>query len=223
MAYRAAPIKIAKHVSSLLKGRLLKEPPVWLPVVQSIPPGPSVIRSQNEEINVSGQTDIEKNLFSTHKTVNRQRYSQKHLRTPPPRPRAIVYPEDRLRKQFYKDHPFELARPKVLVENELGINRTDYSKLMLDGMHPSQIDGEAVIKYQLHLMTHENMTERQAYAKATAEFYEIRAQQEEEERKAKEKMNNALNNLQSKRKWTERGIYLEERALREGQIADAQF
>jgi small subunit ribosomal protein S23 len=72
-------------------------------------------------------------------------------------------------------------------------------------------------------MTHENMTERQAYAKATAEFYEIRAQQEEEERKAKEKMNNALNNLQSKRKWTERGIYLEERALREGQIADAQF
>lgn len=145
MAYRAAPIKIAKHVSSLLKGRLLKEPPVWLPVVQSIPPGPSVIRSQNEEINVSGQTDIEKKLFSTHKTTNRQRYSQKHLRTPPPRPRAIVYPEDKLRKQFYKDHPFELARPKVLVENELGINRTDYSKLMLDGMHPSQIDGEAYV------------------------------------------------------------------------------
>ncbi|EIE88093.1 hypothetical protein RO3G_12804 [Rhizopus delemar RA 99-880] len=143
MAYRPAPIKIAKHVSSLLKGRLMKQPPVWLPVVQSIPPGPSIIRSQNEQVNVSGQSELEKALFTQQQTKTRLRHSQKHLRTPPPRPRAIVYPEDKLRKQFYKDHPFELARPKVLVENELGVNRTDFSKLMLDGMHPSQIDGEA--------------------------------------------------------------------------------
>ncbi|KAG1056321.1 hypothetical protein G6F46_002960 [Rhizopus delemar] len=221
MAYRPAPIKIAKHVSSLLKGRLMKQPPVWLPVVQSIPPGPSIIRSQNEQVNVSGQSELEKALFTQQQTKTRLRHSQKHLRTPPPRPRAIVYPEDKLRKQFYKDHPFELARPKVLVENELGVNRTDFSKLMLDGMHPSQIDGEAVIKYQLYLMVNEKMPERKAYAKATSEFYEIRARQEEEERKAKEKMNNVLNHVS--RKWTQRGIYLEERALREGQIADSQF
>ncbi|KAG0741938.1 hypothetical protein G6F57_004475 [Rhizopus arrhizus] len=221
MAYRPAPIKIAKHVSSLLKGRLMKQPPVWLPVVQSIPPGPSIIRSQNEQVNVSGQSELEKALFTQQQTKSRLRHSQKHLRTPPPRPRAIVYPEDKLRKQFYKDHPFELARPKVLVENELGVNRTDFSKLMLDGMHPSQIDGEAVIKYQLYLMVNEKMPERKAYAKATSEFYEIRARQEEEERKAKEKMNNVLNHVS--RKWTQRGIYLEERALREGQIADSQF
>lgn len=78
-----------------------------------------------------------------------------------------------------------------------------------------------MIKYQLYLMVNEKMPERKAYAKATSEFYEIRAQQEEEERKAKEKMNNVLNHVS--RKWTQRGIYLEERALREGQIADSQF
>lgn len=143
MAYKAPPTQIAKHVSNLIKGNLVKKPPVWLSVVQNIPPGPSIIRSQNPEVNVSGQTDIEQQLLSKPAQPKRLRHSQKHLRTPPPRPRAIVYPEDKLRRQFYKDHPFELSRPKVLVENDLGINRTDYSKLMLDGMHPSQIDGEA--------------------------------------------------------------------------------
>lgn len=216
MAFRAPPTGLAKHVGNMLKGNLMKKPPVWLSVVQAIPPGPSIIRSQNPEVNINGQTELEASLLSKPRNTHRLRHSQKHLRTPPPRPRAIVYPEDKLRRQFFKDHPFELAKPKVLVENDLGINRTDFSKLMLDGMHPSQIDGEAVIKYQLHLMTHENMPERKAYAKATSEFYEIRAQQEEEERAAREKMNNVLHTLQSK-KWTQKALYLEERALKQGQ------
>ncbi|KAG1064316.1 hypothetical protein G6F42_027029 [Rhizopus arrhizus] len=164
----------------------------------------------------SSQTELEQSLLSKPQQKHRLRHSEKHLRTPPPRPRAIVYPEDKLRRQFFKDHPFELSRPKVLVENDLGINRTDFSKLMLDGMHPSQIDGEAVIKYQLYLMTHEKMPERKAYAKATSEFYEIRAQQEEDERAARAKMNNVLQTLQSK-KWTQKALYLEERALKQGQ------
>jgi small subunit ribosomal protein S23 len=71
-------------------------------------------------------------------------------------------------------------------------------------------------------MTQENMPERKAYAKATLEFYELRAQQEEQERKQKEKMTNVLNTLQ-KKKWTERGLYLEERALRQGQKSITQF
>ncbi|KAI9476173.1 MAG: mitochondrial ribosomal protein S25 [Benjaminiella poitrasii] len=143
MAFRAPPNQLAKHVSNLIKGKLMTNTPVWLPVVQAIPPGPSIVRSQNPEVNVAGQTDLEQSVFAKPHHKDRLRHSQKHLRTQPPRPRAIVYPEDRLRKQFYKDHPFELSRPKVLVENELGINRTDYSRLLLDGMHPSQIDGEA--------------------------------------------------------------------------------
>ncbi|KAI8372207.1 mitochondrial ribosomal protein S25 [Blakeslea trispora] len=143
MAFRAPPTGLARHVSNMIKGNLVKRAPVWLPVLQTIPPGPSIIRSQNPEVNVSGQTETEHSLFNKSQSKHRLRHSQKHLRTSPPRPRAIVYPEDRLRKQFYRDHPFELSRPKVLVENELGVNRTDFSQLMLEGMHPSQIDGEA--------------------------------------------------------------------------------
>lgn len=32
------------------------------------------------------------------------------------RPTKITYPEDRLRAEFFKDHPWELARPKLVLE-----------------------------------------------------------------------------------------------------------
>lgn len=65
------------------------------------------------------------------------------------------------------------------------------------------------------------MPERKAYATATSEFYEIRAKQEDDERAARAKMNNVLQTLQSK-KWTQKGLHLEERALKQGQ-ASSQY
>lgn len=32
------------------------------------------------------------------------------------RPQKITFPEDELRRNFFKDHPWELARPRVVVE-----------------------------------------------------------------------------------------------------------
>ena len=144
MAYRVAPTKLEQHASNLLKGNLLKKAPVWLHAVRAVPPGPSIIRSRNPNVNVSAQSAVEKELFNNHGHEQQKstRYKQKHLRTKPPRPAPIVYPEDRLRRQFYKDHPFELARPQSLVENKLGLNRTDYSQLLLPGMLPEEVTGE---------------------------------------------------------------------------------
>lgn len=39
-----------------------------------------------------------------------------HLKEPKPRPKDIVYAEDRIRRQFFKDFPFEALRPVSLVE-----------------------------------------------------------------------------------------------------------
>jgi len=214
MAYRAPPAEVTKHVSRLLKGKLLKKPPTWFAAVQAVPPGPSIIRSQNPEVNISGQTAAEQQLIqanrpSTHTSI---RHKQKNLKTRAPKPRTIVYPEDRLRRQFYKDHPFELQRPKLLVESSDGVNRTDFSQLLLLGMHPGQVDGEAVIKYQLHLMTTQKMTERQAYAKATSEFYAIRAEEEAEKRLAQSKITNVFEALAAK-KQTQRTLEREEKVI----------
>lgn len=32
------------------------------------------------------------------------------------RPTRIVHPEDRLRQEFFRDHPWELARPRMILE-----------------------------------------------------------------------------------------------------------
>lgn len=145
MAYRAPPAELTKHVSRLLKGKLLKKPPTWFAAVNAVPPGPSIIRSQNPEVNITGQSAAEQQFIQANRpTVHTSvRHKQKNLKTKAPKPRSIVYPEDRLRRQFYKDHPFELQRPKLLVETTEGINRTDFSQLLLPGMNPAQVDGEA--------------------------------------------------------------------------------
>lgn len=45
------------------------------------------------------------------------------------RPQRIVHPEDRLRTTFFKDHPWELARPRILVESDgKDYQRVDWSK-----------------------------------------------------------------------------------------------
>jgi len=55
-------------------------------------------------------------------------------------PQKIEYPEDKLRTQFYRDHPWELARPRVLVENDgKDYLKYDWSKMPQKG---KPLDGE---------------------------------------------------------------------------------
>lgn len=59
------------------------------------------------------------------------------------KPQKIVYPEDKLRAQFYKDHPWELARPRILVENDgLDFKRYNWSQMRQVG---KGLDGERLV------------------------------------------------------------------------------
>jgi small subunit ribosomal protein S23 len=50
------------------------------------------------------------------------------------RPLPIVYIEDELRTEFYSDHPWELARPKMLLENDgKDGQKDDWSKIQQPG------------------------------------------------------------------------------------------
>lgn len=143
MAFRAPPTQVGRHAANLLKGNLLKSTPAWLPAVTAVPPGPSIIRVRSKDNNTAALSEKEKQLFQNNaqKTAI-NRHKEKHLRTKPPRPQPIRYPEDKLRREFYRDHPFELARPQNLVENKLALNRTDFSQLLLPGLGPEDITGE---------------------------------------------------------------------------------
>jgi small subunit ribosomal protein S23 len=58
-------------------------------------------------------------------------------------PQRIVYPEDELRTRFFQDHPWELARPRILVESDgKDFMRYDWSKIQQVG---KQLDGERLV------------------------------------------------------------------------------
>lgn len=71
-------------------------PPVWLNVIERYPPAELLTRPKP----------------TPHQDPNpRQRRPRNIFR-----PQAITFPEDELRKTFFKDHPWELARPRIAVE-----------------------------------------------------------------------------------------------------------
>jgi small subunit ribosomal protein S23 len=68
-------------------------PPAWFKALESIPP--SQVLTRPIAIRHTGPPLKTGNLF---------------------KPTRIAYPEDQLRKEFYKDHPWELARPRLILE-----------------------------------------------------------------------------------------------------------
>lgn len=105
-------------------GRLQREPP-WYRVVGAIPPTTSLVRTIPVQLQ-------EKRLRKSARKPSRTFTPQK-----------IVYPEDELRTQFFKDHPWELARPRILVENDgKDFMRHDWSRMQQPG---KQLDGERLV------------------------------------------------------------------------------
>ncbi|CAN8104192.1 unnamed protein product [Discula destructiva] len=151
-------------------------PPVWLKVLERYPPAEILTRPKP--------------------TVHQEPHPTKRRR---PRnlfhPQPITYPEDELRRIFFKDHPWELARPRIAVELDGKDGRyVDWSRgLRQPGV---MVSGESVVQRQLWLMEnglpqyveneatgdreliHKPVTREQAYDMVRKEFYAIRQQQE---------------------------------------------
>ncbi|KAJ1915337.1 mitochondrial ribosomal small subunit component [Tieghemiomyces parasiticus] len=119
--------------------------------------------------------------WSTPRTASHHK-----LRTRPPKPPQIVFPEDQLRRRFYQDHPHELLRPRSVQETTNGVNRTDWSQLHDPIHYPGPVTGEHVIQHQLYLMRTHRLTEQAAYARAVGQFYRIRAREDLERKVAEE-------------------------------------
>lgn len=86
----------------------------------------------------------------------------------------IRYTEDKLRQRFYKEHPWELARPVLLVENSgKALETYEWSCIKQRG---KQLSGESLVQRQLYLMkrAEPRMTTEDAYRTACEEFYRER-------------------------------------------------
>ncbi|KAL1883946.1 mitochondrial ribosomal small subunit component [Diaporthe australafricana] len=141
-------------------------PPVWLKVIERIPPSEILTRPKPVP----------------HREPNSRQRKPRNIF----KPQQITYPEDELRWNFFKDHPWELARPRVVVELDGKDGRyVDWSSGLKQPGVP--VTGESVVQRQLWLMENgKGMSKEQAYDVARKELYDIRQQQDIERRVAQE-------------------------------------
>ncbi|KAI0432336.1 mitochondrial ribosomal protein S25 [Xylaria sp. FL1042] len=164
------PSRVYQTVTNMLNHRIIPnvkvQKPVWYHVVESIPPSEMVTRTYPPQ----------------HKEHNpKTRKASKLFQ-----PQQLVYEEDGLRSQFYKDHPWELARPRMIIEMDgRDAERYDWSKGLQQPGLP--LCGESVVQRQLWMMHNvEGMTQAKAYDIVRKEFYALRHEEDVERRIAKE-------------------------------------
>jgi len=82
---------------TILGGKTIPTPP-WYNIIQSVPPAETLVRNVTPRLQKGSRKQTKpKKLF---------------------RPQRITYVEDTLRSTFYRDHPWELARPRVILESD---------------------------------------------------------------------------------------------------------
>ncbi|KAG6094013.1 hypothetical protein E4U30_003744 [Claviceps sp. LM220 group G6] len=166
MGRQIRPARVFKTVTQELTHEVLAghvaAPPPWYQVMSDIPPAESIIRTVNPYHQTKRKATKPMDIY---------------------RPQNIKYPEDSLRATFYKDHPWELARPRVVIESDGKDARyCDWSKgLRQPGV---ALTGECVVQRQLYLMQTERMGRAKAYDKVRREFYRLRQAEEVENRVA---------------------------------------
>ncbi|CAD6505078.1 BgTH12-00577 [Blumeria graminis f. sp. triticale] len=161
------PARVHQFTTRLLESKSISQEPPWYKIIGQFPPGEIMTRTQPVQ-------------HQSPKVHPRTRKPSKMFR-----PQKIEYEEDKLRQEFYRDHPWELARPRIVLENSGNESyEYDWSKIEQE---TKQLDGESVIQRQLWLMNNvDNMTRSMAYDIARKEFYNLRHTEEIERRLSKE-------------------------------------
>ncbi|KAF2759820.1 mitochondrial ribosomal protein [Pseudovirgaria hyperparasitica] len=163
--YNFTAQRVHRAAQALLDQERLHAAPAWHEVVYTVPP-PEILTRTVQQIRAPPH--------------GRRKKRNAKMFMPP----ELKYPEDELRSEFFHDHPWELARPKIVVEDSGNSAKGyDWSKITQDG---KKLDGESVVQRQAWLMRHERLEKAVAYDKARKEFYKIRNVEDIARRIAKE-------------------------------------
>src|SRR6266849_1654003 len=101
--------QVHKQASRLTRAGFLKTPPVWYEAVLEHPPLPLPPREppSRTSYDTSSSPSSNQAFDSTATAIKKTQGS---------RPLSITYVEDDIRRQFFRDHPFEAFRPRTLTE-----------------------------------------------------------------------------------------------------------
>ncbi|KAH6657655.1 37S ribosomal protein Rsm25 [Truncatella angustata] len=170
---QARPARVYQTVTTLMNHRvqpqLKVQQPVWYKVIENIPPSEILTRP----------------LPPQHKAYD-PRTSKVRKASRLFQPQQLLYEEDALRQRFYKDHPWELARPRMIIEMDgKDAQRCDWSKGLRQPGIP--LSGECVVQRQLWRVHNvPGMTMDEAYDVTRKEFYRLRQEEDIERRVAVE-------------------------------------
>lgn len=128
---RRIPTQVHHQLGRLVRAGVFEER-VWQRAVQLNPPIPLPAKSPPPRTSY----DL-KPATSTIPSNTLQK-----LRKPRNLPAEVVYLEDKVRQQFFRDHPFEAFRPVTLtegeeVEDDHSISGKDWTRLRQRGRNPS--------------------------------------------------------------------------------------
>lgn len=139
-ALRVRQTAVAQHSAGKLR-----QVPKWLDIMHDVPPAEVLVRNRPQ------QHQLVRQRLKTVPGASRPQavFEVQEKRIKPKKasrmfqPVEIKYEEDQLRKEFFRDHPWELARPRVLVEKSgKDFERYNWSRLQQRGKH---LDGERYV------------------------------------------------------------------------------
>ncbi|PYH73880.1 mitochondrial 37S ribosomal protein mS23 [Aspergillus vadensis CBS 113365] len=185
--YNLTALRVRQTAVAQKAAGKLPQTPKWLDIMHDVPPTEVLVRNRPQ------QHQLVRQRLKTVPGASRPQavFEVQEKRIKPKKasrmfqPVEIKYEEDQLRKEFFRDHPWELARPRVLVEKSgKDFERYNWSRLQQRGKH---LDGESVVQRQLWLLNNvPDMTKSAAYDIARREFYRLRLQEDIERRVAAE-------------------------------------
>jgi small subunit ribosomal protein S23 len=189
-------LRVRRRAIANIETERTKIRPAWLGVTADIPPAQvftrqqpiqhplTKVRRKTIQLASNSESQLPPTTTTEVTTIRPSRTKKKASQIFQPVP--IRYEEDELRKQFYSDHPWELARPRVVLETT-GDNTSlrDYSRNVRSPNAP--LNGESVVQRQLYLLHNvPDISESQAYDIARKEFYAHRLREDVERRVAAE-------------------------------------
>lgn len=130
---RRIATQVHKQASRLLLQKYIKREPAWFQAVLDHPPLPLPPREPppREDYDLPPKDRLEARTAPS-----------RHMRPASRQPLSIHYVEDDVRRQFFKDHPFEAFRPRELLEggeleSEHPITGAKWTRLRQRGRNPS--------------------------------------------------------------------------------------
>lgn len=183
MKLQTKAVNVLERTSHYLQAGVLTKKPVWFDVLGKYPPNKNFLHEPKTPETAQTVQLAKDVLKSKNAPLYTTRASQKPGKSPY-KANKLRFVEDELRSLFFEQHPWELARPKILLENSGEDARTqDWSSIR---QMNTPLEGESVVQRTLYLMKNKSLTLQEAYDQSRFEFYRVRMEEEIQDQVSRE-------------------------------------